>query len=307
MSDEPKVPTKLYGEAAKLSDAGELENNLRQTNETFSQDIDGIITATRVYVGQFNNVVKHGRSARFHPHYRDLVKTNYGVQRIDADLAQVTCTYKGIFEGDTFTRYTLDSNTKAEPIQTHPFFKEGKAIDEGAKEFQNEDEAYGYYFGGEIAGQPEGSNQAFYEAAGGGGGMRFKYFPKNALFNLPGVQSYLDFSVTMTVIIVSFAENDFKMQIGTDAEEGGYLYHVGAKVDPPVDVIELDKFAENRGDVEANYNWLVTRVNHEIVGSAWRQEIDFALSGYRGWNGLIYRKAELYNYAQNRFSDGNLP
>ena len=301
----PEVPITIYGSPATIN-AGELEGNLKQVNENFSQDIDGIITATVSYVGPYKDVVRHGRASENHPTYTSLVRTNYGVQRMAAGLGTVTCTYKGCMSGDYFVRYSVESSAKAEPIQTHPFFKKGETIDNNTPNVHKQDDAFGYKFGGSINGAPNGSNQAFFESSGAGGGMRFRYFPKEAMYDLPGVSQYLDFSVVLKVIIVSYAENDFKQKIGNLPEDGGYIYTVGAKVDPPVDYIDADLFSEAKGGVDAEYNWLVTSVNHEVVGSAFRQEVDFTLSGYLGWNGLLYRSDEVDGLNDTRFDSGLL-
>jgi hypothetical protein len=304
MVDEAKVGVKLYGEIASI-DASDLESNIRQTNENFSQDMDGIITSTVTYIGEYKKIIKHARESENHPTFDDLVRTNYGVQRMAGNLGTCTCTYKGCMDGDYFTRYSIDSSTKAEPIQTHPFFKEGKDIPKDSPDAHKEDDAFGYRFGDEIVGAPNGSAQAFFERSGTAGGLRFKYFPKEANYNLPGVTQYLDFSVVLKVIIVSHAPDDFKNKIDELGEDGGYLYAVGSRNDPPIDVVDLDLFSEAKGEVDAQYNWLVTAVSHEIIGSAWRQEIDFTLSGYLGWNALIYRSSEKDGLEDTRF-DGSL-
>ena len=284
--EDVKVGIKLFGEIANLN-AGDLETNIRQTNENFSQDMDGIMTSTVSYIGSYKDIIKHARVSENHPSLDFLVRTNYGVQRMSGNLGTCTCTYKGCADGDYFVRYSVDSSTKAEPIQTHPFFKEGRDIPDNTPDAHKEDDAFGYRFGDQLVGAPTGSKQAFYETAGAGGGLRFKYFPKGADYNLPGVSQYLDFSVVLKVIIVSHAPNDFKNKITELGEDGGYLYAVGSRNDPPIKAVDLELFSEGKGGVDANYDWLVTAVNHEVVGSAWRQEIDFTLSGYLGWNPLI--------------------
>jgi hypothetical protein len=303
---DPEIPITIYGSPASLS-AGELDGNLKQTNENFSQDMDGIITATVSYIGPYSDVVRHGRASENHPTYDSLVRTNYGVQRMSAGLGTVTCTYKGCMSGDYFVRYSVESSAKAEPIQTHPFFKEGKDIPANSPDAHKEDEAFGYKFGGQVSGGgPNGSNQAFFESSGTAGGMRFRYFPKEAMYDLPGVTQYLDFSVVLKVIIVSHAPNDFKQKISNDPMDGGYIYAVGAKVDPPVDYVDTELFSEAKGGVDADYNWLVTSVTHEVIGSAFRQEVDFTLSGYLGWNGLLYRSDEKSGIADTRFDSSFL-
>ena len=302
-------PSYIYGLSDQERAPSSVSQALKQVNDTFSQDMDGIMTATSTYVGGYTNLVKAAREARYHDLVSDLIKTNYGIQRLDADLGRATITYKGCNDGDFFMRYTTNSSTKAEPIVTHPFFADGDDIPEDQEEFGEDDDAYGHRFGDEIITEPEGSAQALYESTGAG--RVFKHFPKNADFDLRGIQQYLDFSFSLKVIMVSYAEKNFKHEVTKNPENGGWLYSVGTIADPPIDAVDLEIINQrnNAGGEAPKYSWLVTGVNHEVIGSAWRQEIDFTLSGYKGWNRLIYPAYEQStsdNVETTRYDSSNL-
>lgn len=255
--------------------------------QSMSQDIDGILTATLVYQGGYHKVAKTAKAEKEHPEYRYLKKTNWGIQRLQGNLGRATVTYKGCDTNDRYIRYKLKSSTRTEPIETHPHFLNGKEIPSSAGTIQT-NKAYGYKFGEEIAnGEPKGSRQAFYDTVDTN--RAFKLFPKKALFNLGGVTNFIQLGMVVQAIIVTNANEGFETSIGSDFDKGGYAYKVGQIVNLP-DEIDI-KPKVNIAAYPNQYSWLVTACSIDILGGAMRQEVEFSLSGPKGWNRLIYQTA----------------
>jgi len=284
--------------------ATKLENQVRQSSESINQDNDGIYTATFVSVGDYYNVIRACRSQKEHPQFNDLLRTNFGVQRMDADLARGTTTFKGVFDGDKYLRHSLKVNTRTEPIETHPFFDEGQDIPDGRTDLKKDKDAYGYRFGDEIdEGEPDGSKQAYYELSGGQ--KIFKHFPMNADFDLMGIKSYLAFGASLNVTYVTHAKDGEETVLKSDIDKGGYAFLVGQVCDPPKSIKpDIDKELKAYGGVTKNYNWLVTGCDVNIIGSALRQNVTFMLSGYLGWNGLLYNRQDKSKATKSDFYKG---
>ena len=191
-----------------LGDTGEnassIDKAVRASSESFSQDIDGICTATVVVTGNYFKVINLGGKEEEHPDISWLVKTNFGVQRLDGTLGRGTFTYKGCPKNKSYYRYNIDSDASAQPIETHPFFKNGKDIPENITEITGDD-AWGYRFGDRIKGtEPKGSAQAFYDQSDLS--PSFKHFPISAQFDLPGVQQFFQMGMTFNLISVTHVE-----------------------------------------------------------------------------------------------------
>jgi len=282
--------------------ATSLSGHVRASSETFSQDMDGISTATLVMTGNYFDLIKHCGKQKEHPNMEDLHKTNFGIQRLDGTLGRATLTFKGCESGKKYMRYTLDSNTNARPIETHPFFQNGKDIPDG-EEIVGED-AYGYRFGDKVEGGiPSGSRQATYDETQLS--PSFKNFPVNAEYDLPGVQQFWGIGMSINMILVSHVDDGFHHKIEGGVDEGGYAYRVGMVVDPPDEIMpDIDSVMKEAGGVKFQYNWLITRCNVEIVGSALRQQVEFTMSGYRGWNKLIYNYTDVAStVVDNRYEN----
>lgn len=282
-------------EVQRFGKAGDQATNIdgavRASSESFSQDIDGICTSTYVCTGDYYKLIEHAHKLKEHPSMKDLVRTNYGVQRLDGTLGRATLTFKGVEKGKSYMRYTLDSGTDARPIETHPFFVRGKTIPDGEPNI-TENDAYGYRFGDRVEGGiPDGSKQAFYDETQLA--PSFKHFPINAYYDLPGVTQFLGMGMTLNLIYISYADDNFRTKIDSNIDDGGYAFHVGMVCDPPDEIKpDIDSVIKEAGGISSRYNWMVTRCNVEIVGSAMRQEVQFTLSGYRGWNKLIYNSED---------------
>jgi hypothetical protein len=265
-----------------------IEGAVRASSESISQDIDGIYTATYVCTGDYFKLIKFARKQKDHPTMDDLIRTNYGVQRLDGTLGRATLTFKGVFKDEEYLRYNLNSNTQTEPIPTHPFFDEGTTIPDGREEV-TADDAYGYRFGDQLIGTPDGSKQAFYEDQNGS--LVFRHFPADADFDLQGVTSYLNIGMTLNLIIVTYAKDNYETKLGKKLNEGGYAFAVGQIVDPPSKIApKLSTIMKDAGSIKRDHSWMVTKCNVEIVGSAMRQDVELTLSGYKGWNKLVYNK-----------------
>lgn len=297
--DQDKKRFRTIGDIHR--DANQLPQQVRQSSESISQDQDGIYTATFVSVSDYYNSIRACRSQKTHPQFQDLLRTNFGIQRMDGDLGRATTTFKGVFQNDEYIRYNIKVQTRTEPIETHPFFDEGRDIPKGRTDIKKDRDAYGYRFGDEIdSGDPDGSKQAYYELAGGQ--KIFKHFPMNADFDLQGIKSYLAFGMTMEVVIVTYIQDGADHVIKSDIEKGGYAFLVGQVVDPPKKIKpSVDRELKEYGGVGKNYNWLVTGCDIDIVGSALRQKVTFLLSGYLGWNGLLYNKQDKSANINNDF------
>ena len=288
-----------YGETGR--DATSLNQAVRASSESFSQDIDGICTATYVCTGNYYKLINTCAKQKKHPDFDWLVKTNFGVQRLDGTLGRGTMTFKGVPQNKSYYRYAINSDVNAEPIETHPFFKKGNDIPDDAETITAAD-AYGYRFGDQIEGtEPKGSKQAYYDQADMS--PAFKHFPANAKFNLPGVQQYLQLSMTFDLVYVTHIDDNFTHQIsGIGAKEGGYIFRVGHMTDPPSEIKpDIDSVFRSHGGVANDYSWLVTKVNTEIVGTALRQDVQFTLSGYKGWNRLLYNALKEGQVEDDRF------
>ena len=277
----------IYGDV--ISNAGTVAGAQAVQGENISCDQDGIWTANWIVTDKYKSCLEMASKAVYHPKLDHLMRTNWGIQRTAGDMGRLTVVYKGVPEGTVNIRYTIQSSTQAQPIETHPFFDEGDDIPDGDE--LDEDSAYGYRFGDPIeagAGGGQGSKQALYEILNGN--RMFKGFPLNSQYDLQGVQQYLDIGVTLRATIVTHASDGNEQQIDDkNLDQGGTFYYVGQVVDPPNSIKpDTDQFAQASG-LETNYNWLVTTCDTEIIGSAIKQNVQWTLSGYLGWNRLIYK------------------
>lgn len=277
----------IYGDVA--NSASLVESSQAVQGENISVDQDGIWTANYIVQDKYQACLTMGAKAVYHPHLPDLIRTNFGLQRTAGDTARLTIVYKGVPKDTTNIRYSIQCTTQAQPIETHPFFDEGDDIPDGDE--LGDDVAYGYRFGDPIeagAGGGQGSKQALFEILGGN--RMFKGFPLNSQYNLQGVQQYLDIGVTIRAVIVSHASDGVETTLSSkDIDAGGAIYQVGQVCDPPDSILpDVSLFAQADG-LETNYNWLVTSCDTEIIGSALKQNVQFTLSGYLGWNSLLYR------------------
>lgn len=306
MAQEIQNPALLFGRA---NDTNSIEENAT-TGENISVDIDGIWTANYVYVMRFKEGLAKARETKSHPYYGDLIKTNWGVQRLDGDLGRFTLVCKGVEKGAYNVRYNISSATQAEPIETHPFFDEGETIPDDAERVSDNEDAYGYRFGDPIdsgMGGGLGSKQAIFETLSGN--KIFKGFPLNSKFDLQGVTQFLNIGMSLRCTIVTHADNNFLTAITTDdVEKGGGIYYVGQIADPPSEIAPNVDLLPTAGGTEASHNWLVTKCDVEIIGSAMRQTVEFTLSGYLGWNRLIYNlNANGFSGSADTRFDSSLP
>jgi hypothetical protein len=286
-----KTSAVVLGDAIVSAYDSDSAQGLPATNgESVSVDQDGIYTANYILTGQFAKTLDAVKGMKYHPNYKSLIRTNFGLQRMDGDLCRATVVFKGCEPNANNIRYTISSNTQAQPIETHPFFDEGHDIPEGTATIKEGEDAYGYRFGDPIttqAGGGNGSKQALFETVSGN--RMFRGFPLDADFDLQGVKQYLDINMTLKLTLVTHVEQGFTHKIETaDAMSGGTIFKVGQIVDPP-NIIrpDIEKLIQ-AGGVEKKYNWLVTKCDVQIIGSAMKQVVDFSLSGYLGWNRLIY-------------------
>ena len=263
------------------------EYGQKDYTQSISQDVDGILTATIVYQGGYHKVAKTAKDEYNHPDFNYLIKTNWGIQRLQGNLGRATVTYKGCDIYDRHIRYKLKSSTRTEPIETHPHFLDGKEIPKSSGSIQSA-KAYGFKFGEEIVtGEPQGSRQAYYDTVDTN--RAFKLFPKRSLFNLGGITNFIQLGMVVQAIIVTHASDGFETNIGSSYNKGGYAYKVGQIVDLPK---EIDiKPRTNIAAYPNEYSWLVTACSIDILGGAMRQEVEFSLSGPKGWNRLIYKTA----------------
>lgn len=304
--------TKYGKDFIEAIDASTIDDVLETIGENISVDVDGIYTANFVFTAKYRNAMEIAKETENHPRLGELKKTNWAIQRVDGDLARATLVFKGVEEGAYYVRYGINSATQAQPIETHPFFDEGEDIPDDADSVKDDEDAYGYRFGDPIesgAGGGQGSRQAIFEVLSSN--KIFKGFPLNSKFDLQGVTQYLDVGMTLRCTIVTYAEDGFKTQISDlDIKKGGGIYYVGQIAEPPTDIApDLDKLPQiDAGGISDNFNWLVTKCDTEIIGSAFRQQVEFTLSGYLGWNRLIYNKVDdaFGNIDSTRY-DKNLP
>lgn len=262
-------------------------NKVKSYEQNLSRDADGIYTSTIVYVGKYFDIAQTAKDEEDHPDLDWMSMTNFGVQRIKGNLGRATVTYKGVPVEDVYGRWKVKSSTRTEPIETHPHFLKGSVISDTAEKLKDGKEGYGYKFGEEIfGGVPKGSKQAFYDMVDTN--KAFKLFPKTAKFNLPGVTSYLELGMVVQVTIVTHAAQSVESSVTANVKDGGYVYRVGqVETLPKFIKIDHDKIEREPND----FSWLVTSCNLEIIGKAMRQEVEFTLSGPKGWNQLIYKSS----------------
>lgn len=271
------------------SSSGSQGGVVRGFNESVHQDYDGIMTATYMAQGNYRKLVNFCRRQNEHPDMKYLLKTNWAIQRAEGNLGRATITYKGVGKNDEFCRYRVDNAVQSQPIETHPFFAKGNDIPAGKQTIDaNAKSAYGYRFGGKIEdGEPDGSKQAIFVPTGGG--EKFSHFPIDSHFDLPGITNYYDMGMTLNVIYVCHADDGPITPLRKDIKKGGAVFRVGFRMPPPDEICpNVSAIYQTAGGLELKHDWLVTGCNTEIIGSAMRQEIKYTLSGYKGWNRLLY-------------------
>lgn len=291
-------------------DATDVNSAQPANGENISVDQDGIYTANYIVTTKFKNALTIGKKTEWHPNLPSLYKTNYGLQRMDGDLCRLTMVFKGVEKGCMNVRYSVNSATQSQPIETHPFFDEGDDIPDDAGTITEGEDAYGYRFGDPIesgAGGGQGSRQAIFEILSGN--RIFKGFPLNSQFQLQGVTQYLDIGMSLRATIVTHADYGFETKLDDKAvSKGGGIYYVGQIVDPPNLIApNVDNFP-SAGSIDTKYSWLITKCETEFIGSACKQQVEFTLSGYLGWNRLIYNmQAEALNINETTRFNETLP
>lgn len=289
-------------------DASDISSVATTTGENISVDQDGIWTANYVFNAKFQSGLNICRKTENHPYLSHLVKTNWGCQRIDADMGRFTIVCKGVEKDALYMRYTTNSSTQAQPIETHPFFDEGTDIPDDATSVKDDTDAYGYRFGDPIEGVAggQGSRQAIYEMLGSN--RIFKGFPLNSQFDLQGVTQYLDIGISLRLIVVTHATSGYLTKIDSkDVKLGGAVYYVGQIVDLPSQIEFNTDLLPDVGETGSNWNWLVTKCDTDIIGSAMKQTVEFTLSGYLGWNKIIYNlEQDVFSLSDKRYEE-NLP
>ena len=83
---------------------------------------------------------------------------------------------------------------------------------------------------------------------------------------------------------------------------------MGQVVDPPSKIApKLSTIMKDAGSIKRDHSWMVTKCNVEIVGSAMRQDVELTLSGYKGWNKLVYNKyGEKLNVNDKRYEQPSI-
>jgi len=290
-----------FNEKIKASDIG----SVAMTNgENISCDNDGIWTANYIFNARMQEGLGVARSAQHHPYLSHLIKTNWGVQRLDADMGRFTIVFKGVEEDACYIRYSTNSSAQAQPIETHPFFDEGEDIPDDATSVKDNEDAYGYRFGDPVEGVAggQGSRQAIYDVMNGN--RVFKGFPLNSQFDLQGVTQYLDIGISLRANIITHASDGYLTKLdSTNAIDGGAAFFVGQICDPPKE-IQPDLELLPSENEESDWSWLVTKCDTEFMGSAMKQTVEFTLSGYLGWNRLIYNlEKDAIDVTDKRYGD----
>ena len=107
---------------------------------------------------------------------------------------------------------------------------------------------------------------------------------------MPGVQQYLALGVVLNVTIVAHASEgrDYKIT-SNDLEKGGYIYLVGKIAPPPSQIAPLmNEFHQLAQGTKGKHDWLVTKCDVRLEGSAIISDVEFTLSDWKGWNKLVY-------------------
>jgi hypothetical protein len=264
------------------------------SNQTYSVDADGIHTATLQIQDEYYVVLDTISKMGEHPNHDYLGKTNFGAQRIGGNMGLGTVTFKGCPKNHEYINWSVNTSGYSKPIDQHPFFGEGKEIPKNKREFSGNASAYGYRFGGQIIEEPSGSRQAKLETSMGT--TKFAYFPREALFNLPGVVSYLEPTLVLRFTLVTHANNGNETKLSNDSKKGGWVFEVGkifTEDDLPAEIeINASQYMAEDKDKD-NFNFLCTGARCHILGMAMRQEVELTLSGRLGHNSLIYKDSEV--------------
>jgi len=90
-----------------------------------SQAEDGSATATLTYVDTYANVTQNlPAPLQSHPVFPALLMYTFAIRRIEGDMGEVDCMYKGILTSDpaAYTVYEYRETTNSDPIEANPMF-----------------------------------------------------------------------------------------------------------------------------------------------------------------------------------------
>jgi hypothetical protein len=250
-----------------FSSDGVTPSGKRPKEISWSWDEDGIATLTEVEywdtTGTTMSFDPSGASGDWDGIVIGAVHSDYSYMRCVGGASEyqglkehwkVRMVYKG---ANTSTcHYSIKTPTSTEPIETHPDFTSN------------------------IGGTGDNPlNDAVFDD--NQSDAPFKYFPSGAGNGLQGVKSYLMPNITVEESCV------FQLDMVDDCPDWLSVDSVGSQYSPdcPPDVSGLPTWHDSDAD---GYEWLLVAKNQDVIGGAIRGQYTYRLSGYRGWNDLIY-------------------
>lgn len=244
-----------------------LTSAIEDVSATVTIDENGIAEAQETYTIAWSSAVSFANRKYRHPDYSWLVRKKAVVRRIEGGLATVTIDYEGVSPDATggsdgepgrIITYSLEVNTSAEPIETHPDFRTfaGQAKEGGGVN--------------ETTGATWDAKKRFTGFAIEEDGATSTKYYANANLNKAGVTSYLVPGVTYTQSITNY-----------DGRQSSARLNLVGKISNPPSSDILPKVAAGR-------DWLLIGANSRQVGDGINVEYKWRLSGPNGWDQELY-------------------
>jgi len=244
-------------------------NQLTSLVEHYESEVSvsdtGEVTGTLQYTGKWPGALEQALALSAHPDFSWLRREAVTVKRMEAEMAEVRITYKGIVddgEENITKKYKLKAGTVAEPIETHPDFVVFGGLPPAGKAGTNkkgatfDDKGVFKYFAVEDDTKPN-----------------MDYYP-NANKNKAGVRSYLGPNVTYTET-ATYSKTSRGQAIAIIAN-----LRLCAIQTPP-----SSELLPNLG---GDYTWLLVDASFDEVGEGIKAVRTYRLSGSRGWDLDIY-------------------
>lgn len=234
-----------------------------QLNESFPREVNwdefGVCTGSCHYNCVFDGAAVFVAEQVEHPDFDFMIRKSASLRRVEGGMADVVINFFGVEASLQGSKYSLQATTSLQPIETHPKFHE---------------EIGGY---GTEQDKSHAKNGAIFDKVGKFVGFGPLKSGSSVIENpYLGVRSYYQPSVL-------FEENSV---CGEDHVEVA-LDNLGKISGPPTtpmlpDVTALD------GYETMDRTWLFMGVNAKEMGKGIQRQRRWMLSGFRGWNTVIY-------------------
>lgn len=248
-------------------------NQLQQLEETVDSSIDidedNQAKASVTFLCKWELAVTRALQNVRHPEYPALIRKTVKISREEAMMAKVVIGYEGILsendqEDSVVKTYSVQGVAGAEPIESHPRFKEfAGSVPRGSAGTTSKGASY-----------DEKGNFLNFAVQDLEADPPLDYYGDDPAKVLSGTKSYLAPSVTYKESVT----------YNKSARGGGdlNLADLGKITQPPSSAL----LPKTKGD----QNWILVSLSSGEVGDGLKIDREWRASGERGWNPTLYSK-----------------